>query len=109
MTHRSLEDLLQAAPTRIHLLRNSQTGPYAFPVVRPEFSNWRDEQRAWRQTCALMDQSHHMTDLYVSGPDAFELLESDHNQVNIFTRAGWDPTRFACCRISASTAFARSR
>src|SRR5204862_4745433 len=49
-------------------------GPYAFPVVRPEFSNWRDEQRAWRETCALLDLSHHMTDLYVEGPDALKLF-----------------------------------
>jgi glycine cleavage system aminomethyltransferase T len=41
-------------------------------VVRAEFSNWRDEQRAWRETCALFDQSHHMTDLYVKGPDALK-------------------------------------
>jgi vanillate/3-O-methylgallate O-demethylase len=55
-------------------LRNSQIGPYAFPVVRPEFTNWRDEQRAWKETCALFDQSHHMTDLYIDGPDALKLL-----------------------------------
>jgi len=55
-------------------LRNSQIGPYAFPVVRPEFTNWRDEQRAWKETCALFDQSHHMTDLYLEGPDALKLL-----------------------------------
>ena len=56
------------------LLRNSQIGPYAFPVVRSEFTNWRDEQRAWRETCALFDQSHHMTDLYVEGPDALKVF-----------------------------------
>lgn len=56
------------------MLRNSQIGPYAFPVVRHEFTNWRDEQASWRDTCALFDQSHHMTDLYVEGPDAFKLL-----------------------------------
>jgi glycine cleavage system aminomethyltransferase T len=76
MSHRSLEDLLQTAGSPVQLLRNSQTGPYAFPVVRPEFTNWRDEQRAWRQTCALMDQSHHMTDLYVQGHDALALLSA---------------------------------
>ena len=74
MSHRSLEDVLQTAGSPVQLLRNSQTGPYAFPVVRPEFTNWRDEQRAWRETCALLDQSHHMTDLYVEGPDALKLL-----------------------------------
>jgi vanillate/3-O-methylgallate O-demethylase len=56
------------------MLRNSQIGPYAFPVVRSEFTNWRDEQRAWRQSCALFDQSHHMTDLYVEGPDAMKVF-----------------------------------
>ena len=56
------------------MLRNSQIGPYAFPVVRHEFTNWRDEQRSWRESCALFDQSHHMTDLYVEGPDALKLF-----------------------------------
>ncbi len=74
MTQRSLEELLQTVGSPVKLLRNSQIGPYAFPVVRPEFSNWREEQRAWRETCALLDQSHHMTDLYVEGPDALKLF-----------------------------------
>jgi glycine cleavage system aminomethyltransferase T len=74
MSHRSLEDVLQTAGSPVHLLRNSQIGPYAFPVVRAEFTNWRDEQRSWRETCALFDQSHHMTDLYLEGPDALRLL-----------------------------------
>ncbi|HEX6998021.1 MAG TPA: aminomethyl transferase family protein [Gammaproteobacteria bacterium] len=74
MSHRSLEELLRAARSPVHLLRNSQIGPYAFPVVPPEFTNWRDEQRSWRETCALFDQSHHMTDLYVRGRDALRLL-----------------------------------
>jgi glycine cleavage system aminomethyltransferase T len=42
--------------------------------VRSEFTNWRDEQRSWRETCALFDQSHHMTDLYVEGPDAVRVF-----------------------------------
>jgi vanillate/3-O-methylgallate O-demethylase len=74
MSHASLEDALQHAGSAVELLRNSQIGPYAFPVVRHEFTNWRDEQRSWRETCALFDQSHHMTDLYVSGPDALKVF-----------------------------------
>lgn len=74
MSHQSLEDAIKSAPNPIERLRNSQIGPYAFPVVRPEFSNWRDEQRAWKETCALFDQSHHMTDLYVEGADALQVL-----------------------------------
>ena len=74
MSYQSLEDLLQAVRSPVELLRNSQIGPYAFPVVRAEFTNWRDEQRSWRETCALFDQSHHMADLYIEGPDALRLL-----------------------------------
>jgi vanillate/3-O-methylgallate O-demethylase len=84
MSHENLEQVLKGAGSAVQLLRNSQIGPYAFPVVRHEFTNWRDEQRAWRETCALFDQSHHMTDLYVSGPDALKVL-SDLG-VNSFTR-----------------------
>src|SRR6266566_8607982 len=71
---KSLEETLQTVRNPVDLLRNSQIEPYAFPVVRYEFTNWRDEQRSWRETCALFDQSHHMTDLYVEGPDALRLL-----------------------------------
>ena len=74
MSYRNLEDVLGTAASPVQLLRNSQIGPYAFPVVRHEFTNWRDEQRSWRETCALFDQSHHMTDLYIEGPDALKLL-----------------------------------
>ena len=74
MSQHTLEQLLQTAGSPVELLRNSQIGPYAFPVVRAEFTNWRDEQRSWRETCALFDQSHHMTDLYIEGPDALKLL-----------------------------------
>jgi vanillate/3-O-methylgallate O-demethylase len=74
MTDQNLEQALQTIGSPVELLRNSQTGPYAFPVVRAEFTNWRDEQRAWRETCALLDLSHHMTDLHIEGPDALKLL-----------------------------------
>jgi glycine cleavage system aminomethyltransferase T len=45
-------------------------------VKLPEYTNWRDEQWAWQNTAILFNQSYHMTDLYVSGPDAFKHLES---------------------------------
>jgi len=62
MSHQSLEEVLQAAESPVEMLRNSQIGPYAFPGTA-EFTNWRDEQRAWRETCVLFEQSYHMTDL----------------------------------------------
>jgi vanillate/3-O-methylgallate O-demethylase len=85
MTDRSLEDKLQAAGGAVEMARNSQLGPYVYPAVPPEFSNWRDEQVAWRDSCALFDQSHHMTDLYLEGPDVLRLLSS--LGVNTFANA----------------------
>ncbi len=55
-------------------LRNNQIGAYVYPVVAPEFSNWRSEQWAWQHGAVLFDQSHHMFDLYINGPDALKLL-----------------------------------
>src|SRR5919204_82211 len=74
MARESLEDLLKRVGGPVKLLRNSQTGPYVYPVVPAEFTNWRDEQRAWQQTCVLFNQSYHMAELAVQGPDALRLL-----------------------------------
>jgi vanillate/3-O-methylgallate O-demethylase len=57
MVPRNLEEILKAAGNTVDMLRNSQLGAYVYPVVAPEFSNWRDEQRAWRETAVLFDQS----------------------------------------------------
>ena len=75
MSHQSLEALLkQTSPVK--LLRNSSIGPYVYPVVQSEYTNWQDEQRAWQKTCVLFNQSYHMTDMYVEGPDALRLLSN---------------------------------
>jgi syringate O-demethylase len=57
-------------------------GPNVYPVIPAEYSNWRAEQAAWQKTCALFNQSYHMTDMYIEGPGALKLL-SDHG-VNSF-------------------------
>jgi syringate O-demethylase len=74
MSKRSLEDLLGSVPSPVELLRNSQAGPNVYPGVPAEYTNWRDEQTAWQQTCVLFNQSFHMADLAVEGPDAEALL-----------------------------------
>ena len=74
MSYKNLEELIQASGNPATLLRNSQTGPYVYPVVPPEFTNWRDEQRAWQESCVLFNQSYHMSDMYLKGPDALKLL-----------------------------------
>lgn len=82
----SLESLLQSVPNAVELLRNQQAGPNAYPGVPAEFTNWRDEQRAWQETCVLFNQSYHMADLLVEGRDALKLLT--HLGVNSFTNFG---------------------
>ena len=82
MAPRNTQDVLQAAGNPVEMLRNSRIGAYVYPVVAPEFANWYDEQKAWRDTAVLFDQSHHMVDLFVRGPDAFKLLS--HLTINSF-------------------------
>ena len=74
MSKQSLEDVIQAAGNPVTLLRNQQTGPNVYPGVPPEYTNWRDETQAWQKTCVLFNQSYHMADLLVEGPDALKLL-----------------------------------
>ena len=76
MAYKNLESLLQAKGNTAEMLRNSQAGPNVYPGVPAEFTNWRDEQQAWQDACVLFDQSYHMADLLVEGPDAFKLLSS---------------------------------
>jgi syringate O-demethylase len=71
----SLEQLLQGT-NPVDLLRNSQAGPNVYPGVPAEYTNWRDEQLAWQHSCVLFNQSYHMADLAVRGPDALTLLSN---------------------------------
>lgn len=73
MTTSNLESIIAAAGNPVEMLRNSRIGAYVYPIVPTEFSNWRTEQRAWRESVVLFDQSHHMDNIYVSGPDAIAL------------------------------------
>jgi glycine cleavage system aminomethyltransferase T len=96
MSAQSLQDLIDATGNPVDLVRNSQIGPYVYPKVPSEFSNWRDEQHAWRETCCLFDQSHHMTDMYVKGPDALKLLTA--TGVNSFASFKVDKAKqFVAC------------
>src|SRR3712207_3729713 len=76
MAYKNLEEKLKGEGNAVKMMRNSQIGAYVYPVVAPEFSNWRDEQRAWRETCVLFDQSHHMVNLHVEGRDSLKLLSN---------------------------------
>ena len=83
MTQQSLEHLLQSVRNPVTMLRNSQIGAYVYPVVPTEFSNWRTEQRAWRESAVLFDQCHHMAEITIKGPDALKLCS--YTTINSFS------------------------
>jgi len=86
----SLSDLLETVPCITdHLFRNPPKNALTIHTqmmpgdgVRPEFTTWRDEQRSWRETIALHDQSYHMDGLHIRGQDAIALAA--HLGVNSF-------------------------
>jgi vanillate/3-O-methylgallate O-demethylase len=87
MSTLNLEQLIQqAGGDVVEMLRNAQIGNFAIPL-RPEYTNWRDEQEAWTTTAVLFDQSFHMTDVYFTGPDVKRLFsESAVNKFDTFGR-----------------------
>jgi vanillate/3-O-methylgallate O-demethylase len=65
-------------------------------VVPNEYQNWREEQRAWRDSAVLFDQSHHMANLYIEGPDALKMVS--HLAFNPFAKFPVDRAKhFAPC------------
>jgi vanillate/3-O-methylgallate O-demethylase len=71
----NLQDVIDAAGgNAVDVLRNSQIGSYIYPVVPADFQNWIKEQRAWRDTAVLYDQSHHMDNVFLKGSDAIRLI-----------------------------------
>jgi glycine cleavage system aminomethyltransferase T len=85
----SLESLLNSVGSTVEFLRNQQAGPNVYPGVPAEYTNWRDEQRAWQQSCVLFNQSYHMAELMVEGPDALEFL----NGLGINSFKGFAPDK----------------
>ena len=91
----SLADKLKSHTSPAQMLQNAQIGRYVCPIA-PEFTTWVEECRAWRESAALLDQSLHMTDLYISGPDTIRLLE--RVGVNSFKGFGRNKAKqLICC------------
>lgn len=95
MSYKSLQAKIDALGNPAEFLRDVPVGAYQYPV-KSEYSNWRDEQRSWHETVGLLDQSLHMTDLYVSGPDTIRLL----SEVGVNSFAGFGRNKakqLICC------------
>ncbi|MBW8639891.1 aminomethyl transferase family protein [Hoeflea sp. WL0058] len=73
-TPKTLQQAIDAAGGPIDLLRTSNMGTTIFPGIPPEFTNWRDEQRAWKESVALLEQTYHMTEMRLRGPDVMAFL-----------------------------------
>lgn len=70
----NLEEAIAQAGSPVKLLWDSPAPPAVVPKVTAEFTNWRDEQKSWRTNAVIFDQSHHMADLNIKGPDAKKLI-----------------------------------
>src|SRR5579872_3671966 len=100
---RSLQTLIDETPDLVKYLFNETVAPHfrartslMAAYIPQEFTNWREEQRAWREAAVLFDQSHHMPELYIKGPDAHRLLE----RVGIHNLSNFTPERakqFVAC------------
>lgn len=76
----NLQALIDSRPSLVDYFYNDTRAPHVkdragLTPVPAEFSNWREEQRAWREAAVVFDQSHHMPETFVKGPDAFEFLK----------------------------------
>ncbi|WP_174296922.1 aminomethyl transferase family protein [Sphingomonas bacterium] len=97
----SLEELVTSVPDLVEYFANNPSSPHARnrPSASPvpaEFTSWRDEQHAWRETAVLFDQAHHMPELFLQGPDALKLL----TYLGINSFANYQPGRakqYICC------------
>jgi len=87
MTSETLAQAIARAGNPVELLRNQDWPSVTFPI-QPEFTNWRDEQRAWSTTVAIMDQSHHMTQLFLGGSDLISILSGISPNTFATFRAG---------------------
>jgi vanillate/3-O-methylgallate O-demethylase len=95
MIAQSLEDALKVAGDPVKLLRSTKynvKAPAAYspnlvmPQLPYQFTTWEMEGRAWRQSVALLDLSHHMFGVFISGRDSLKLL-----------------SRLACNKLANST------
>ncbi len=76
----SLQQAMDSMGNLTEYFYNDTLSPHAIgratlSPVPLEVTNWRDEQHGWKDSAILLDQSHHMPELFLTGPDARKLLE----------------------------------
>ena len=78
MSALNLQQAIDQAGSPMRLLWKPNSPGWTPPVLPDEYVGWAQEQKASDETVAMADLSHHMTDLFVEGPDALRLL-SDYS------------------------------
>jgi len=93
--YKTLHDIIEAnRDNLVDYFYHETLSPHAsarggLSPVPVECSNWRDEQRAWREAVLVFDQSHHMPETIIKGSDAAKLL----SYVGINSFANFPPLR----------------
>jgi vanillate/3-O-methylgallate O-demethylase len=79
----NLQEILESVDSTVDHLRSVdlEFNQYVFP---DEYTHWIEEQRAVRESCALVDQSYHMETCLITGPDCVDFLE--HIGINSFAK-----------------------
>jgi vanillate/3-O-methylgallate O-demethylase len=97
MTEETLDQkIVRTGGNPVRMLRGNSAGYVPFPVLKPEYTNWQEEQEAWQKTAVLYDQSFHMTDVYFDGPGVRQLLSDV--AVNSFATFGAGKAKqLVCC------------
>src|SRR5699024_587017 len=75
VAYQTLAHALGQADEVVAVVRDQDWPPITFPIA-PEFTDWRDVQRAWRPGLEFMDQSPQMPQLFMHGSDLNDLLAS---------------------------------
>jgi vanillate/3-O-methylgallate O-demethylase len=77
---KSLQNLINQTSDLVEYFYNDTLAPHfrartglTAQYIPTAFTNWRGEQRAWRESAVLFDQSHHMPELFLKGPDGLRL------------------------------------
>jgi len=78
---KSLQDLISEKKDIVKYFYNDTVAPHfrartslLSSVIPQEYTNWREEQRAWRETAYFFNQSHHMPVMTLKGRDTHKLL-----------------------------------
>ena len=74
MTKPSVQDGLDKAGSAVNLLWKPNSAAWCPEVVLPEYAGWKVEQHAWYDSVTIADLSFHMSDTFISGPDATKAL-----------------------------------